>query len=85
MSQMTTAAEFDAYAANPRSYIAITDATGTTVHKVSCRHVRRSYFGRYFAVASVREAYEQFASKGCSDRSCTTAWDIAHLKQQAAV
>jgi len=83
MPQLTTAAEFDAYAENPRRYVAITDTAGTTVHKVSCRHVRRSFIGRYFAVASVREAYEQFASKGCSDRNCTTAWDIAHLKQQA--
>ena len=84
MPQPMTAAEFDTYAANPRSYLVITDTTGTTVHKVSCRHVRRNLFARYRAVASVREAYEDYGSRGCSDRSCTTAWDVAYLKEQAA-
>ena len=85
MSQMTTAAEFDAYAANPRSYIAITDAAGTTVHKVSCRHVRRSHFGRYFAVASVREAYEQFALRAGIELGPRELWLLSRVDEREAV
>ena len=92
MSELLTVAEFDLYAASPRRYIVIRDTTRTHVHKVSCRHVRRAWFdgtnrnrtGGYFTVASVREAFEQFGAEGCSDRICTTQWDIAHLKQQAS-
>jgi len=72
MPELTTAAEFDAYAANPRRYIVITDTTGPTVHKISCRGQNGNRNGGYFTVASVREAFEKFGAAGCSDRSGTS-------------